>query len=258
MKLLFDFNDKLGQFNRLKKSMDEMATSFNEETLPYLKNIGKQLEELNEVAEKFSKQLDRLFQKFPVNEAFLTERIEAACSFFLEKIDMLIKTIADSPATTDSRENAKVYNEGMKSLHENLSLQQYIMKKLRHPFVAEQYFNFKNKFVVPDVKINAYSKTKASKTKAITVKYPNLYFRLLELRNQISDNDNIPVYLIAANKTLVEMADSLPLTEKELLQIHGFGKVKVKKFGPYFLDVIKEFCEDHQLRTNEEGRLILD
>jgi superfamily II DNA helicase RecQ len=111
---------------------------------------------------------------------------------------------------------------------------------------------------VPDVKINAYSKTKASKTKAITVKYPNLYFRLLELRNQISDNDNIPVYLIAANKTLVEMADSLPLTEKELLQIHGFGKIKVKKFGPYFLDIIKEFCEDHQLRTNAEGRLILD
>lgn len=258
LKLLFDFNEKLRQFNRFKKSMDEMATSFNEETLPYLKNIGKQLEELDEVSTKFSKQLDRLFQHFPVNEAYLTERIEAACSFFLEKIDILIKAIADSPATTDSRENAKVYHEGMKSLHENLSLQQYIMRKIRHPFVAEQYFNLKNKFVVPDVKINAYSKTKASKTKAITVKYPNLYFRLLELRNQISDNDNIPVYLIAANKTLVEMADSLPLTEKELLQIHGFGKIKVKKFGPYFLDIIKEFCEDHQLRTNAEGRLILD
>ena len=250
LKLLFTFNGSLGAFNRLKKNMDEMASSFNQETLPYLQNVGKQFEDLHEVATKFNRQLDQLFQDFPVNEDYLTERIEAACTFFLEKIDLLIKTIADSPATTDSRENAKVYNEGFKSLHENLSLQRYIMRKLQHPFAAEQYFNLKNKFVVPDVKINAYSKAKASKT--IAVKYPNLYFKLLELRNQISDNDNIPVYLIAANKTLVEMADFLPLTEKELLKIHGFGKIKVKKYGAYFLDVIKEFCEDNGLRTNNE------
>ena len=48
------------------------------------------------------------------------------------------------------------------------------------------------------------------------------------------------------------MADFLPLTEKELLKIHGFGKIKVKKYGAYFLDVIKEFCEDNGLRTNNE------
>ncbi len=245
LKLLFGFEDSYTQFNRLEKNMQEIASSFNQETFPFLKNISQQLEELNEVSRKFSKQLDRLFSDFPINDDYLTERIEAACAFFLDKIEVLIKSITESPATTDSKENAKVYNEGFKNLYENLALQVYMMKKLQHPFVAEQYFILKNKFIVPEVKINAYSKAKAPKT--IKVKHPNLYFKLLELRNQISDNDNIPIYLIAANKTLVEMADYLPFTEKELLQIHGFGKVKVKKYGKYFLDVIVDFCEDNGL-----------
>ena len=142
LKLLFTFNGSLGAFNRLKKNMDEMASSFNQETLPYLQNVGKQFEDLHEVATKFNRQLDQLFQDFPVNEDYLTERIEAACTFFLEKIDLLIKTIADSPATTDSRENAKVYNEGFKSLHENLSLQIH-HEKITASFCCRTILQFK-------------------------------------------------------------------------------------------------------------------
>jgi hypothetical protein len=37
------------------------------------------------------------------------------------------------------------------------------------------------------------------------------------------------------------MADYLPATEKELLRIDGIGKVKVERYGPQFLALIRNY-----------------
>ncbi len=248
IKLLFDYENSLKQFQRFNRVLHEMASSFNKETIDHQKEVLDALQELHDVSEKFGRQLDRAFMEKPFNEDFLIERLESAANYFLEKIKKLCNTIAESPAVTDSKENAQIYNEQIKELFIALKLQEHIIKKLQHPYTAEQYFQLKNKFEVPEIKINAYSKSKSrSKTSHISSKHPLLYTQLLELRNQISDNEDIPVYIIASNKTLLEMADFLPLDEKDLLKIHGIGKVKAKKYGKFFLDVINDYCTDNQL-----------
>lgn len=37
------------------------------------------------------------------------------------------------------------------------------------------------------------------------------------------------------------MADYLPETEKELLKIDGFGKIKVERYGAQFLEIIGNY-----------------
>jgi len=206
-----------------------------------------QLMNLDEVGSKFSHQIDQIFQAYEIEENYLAERIEAASAFFMEKINMLTETLKQSPATTDNRESAQTFNDGIKSLFGSLTQHYYIMKNLQHPFSAENYFTLKNKFTVPEFSINAYSKSKAGKT--FNVRHPQLYFKLLELRNKICEPNDTPIYLVASSKTIKEMVDFLPLTDKELLQIHGFGKTKVDKYGKLFLDIITEYCLDNSLTS---------
>ncbi|MFA6794606.1 MAG: HRDC domain-containing protein, partial [Proteiniphilum sp.] len=72
---------------------------------------------------------------------------------------------------------------------------------------------------------------------------------LVQLRNTISKEENLPVYIIASVKTLVQMADYLPETEKDLLKIHGFGKIKAKRYGEQFLELITSYITTYDLES---------
>ena len=240
LKALFDFRQTNTQFNRFRKSIMSLSSSFNEETLVFLKSILDQLIDLKEVADRFHVQLDRQFPRFDVDEGFLAERIHAASAYFIQKLNLLIDTLKQSPATTDNKENANLYNEGLRSFFGTLTQQLYIIKRLEAPFSVDQYFQIKNNFSLPDFSVNAYSKIrKPQNTKS---KHPELYIKLLELRNRISDQTGTPIYIVAKTRSIEEMADYLPLTEKELLQIHGFGKIKVQRYGKQFLKLIEDYC----------------
>ncbi|MBV5342876.1 HRDC domain-containing protein, partial [bacterium] len=156
------------------------------------KDILKQLQQIQEVADKFQVQLNRIFDSSEVNEDYLSERLQAATTFFTDKIEQVLETMRQSPAASDSRENA--------------------------------------------------TKTAASRN-------PKLYYELLALRNQICEPRNLPIYVVAGSKTLLEMADYLPLTSKELLKINGFGPAKVEKYGELFINIIQKYCTDNKLST---------
>lgn len=247
LKNLFDFSRLSSQFNRFMKSMETIKSSFNEETSGYLQQIAGQLTELKEVGFKFADHIMLILMTQADNEDFLTERLEAAVKFFAEKIKKLTDTLKQSPALTDNRENAGIFNEHIKSLFTSLARQEHIMRNLQYPFSVENYFSLKNKFEAPKLQVNAYSKFQSPRK--IESRHPDLYFKLLKLRNRICDSRDIPIYLVAGSKTIQEMADYLPLSEKELLLIHGFGKSKVEKYGKEFLDVITEYCLENNLSS---------
>jgi ribonuclease D len=121
------------------------------------------------------------------------------------------------------------------------------MKGLKHHFSVEDYFILKNTFTVPEFTVNAYAKI-SSKQK-LTTRQPELYRRLLHLRNQICEPRDLPIYLVAGSSTLNEMSDFLPQNERDLLLISGFGPAKVEKYGKLFLDVILAYCKEHELHS---------
>lgn len=71
----------------------------------------------------------------------------------------------------------------------------------------------------------------------------DLFARLRFLRKQIADKENIPPYVVFNDATLQEMAEFLPLTNTEMLEINGVGERKLERFGQAFLNLIKEHCE---------------
>ena len=69
---------------------------------------------------------------------------------------------------------------------------------------------------------------------------PVLLQRLQDLRWTLAESESLPAYCIAQNRTLREMAQRQPTDPHALLQIHGIGKEKVRKYGDAFL---KAICE---------------
>ncbi len=60
------------------------------------------------------------------------------------------------------------------------------------------------------------------------------------LRGAIAAAQKQPAYVIFPDRTLIEMAKERPETLDDLASIHGVGEVKLQKYGPAFLAVIRD------------------
>ena len=65
----------------------------------------------------------------------------------------------------------------------------------------------------------------------------NIMAILKKLRKQLADANNIPPYMVFADRTLNEMASVNPQNEAEFLSINGVGPAKLKQYGAAFLKV---------------------
>ncbi|HXQ32789.1 MAG TPA: HRDC domain-containing protein, partial [Anaerolineales bacterium] len=92
-----------------------------------------------------------------------------------------------------------------------------------------------------------------TKGKKEEIEYNNALFALLrKKRKEMADEAGVPPYVIFSDKTLVEMAAYYPQSLESLLKISGVGQVKSQQYGDAFLEVIKRYCERHELKEKQK------
>ncbi len=62
---------------------------------------------------------------------------------------------------------------------------------------------------------------------------------LRAVRTRLAKSANVPAYLVMSDRSLRELCTEQPRTLSDLASIHGFGKVKIEKFGQAFLDALQ-------------------
>jgi len=77
-----------------------------------------------------------------------------------------------------------------------------------------------------------------------------LYALLKSVRTRLAAEERVPAYIVFSNATLTDMAEKMPQSTAELLEVSGVGEKKSEKYGQYFLDAVKDF-----LRENESPML---
>ena len=83
------------------------------------------------------------------------------------------------------------------------------------------------------------------------IEYNHALFALLrQKRKAMADEIGVPPYVIFSDKTLIEMAAYYPQSITSLLNISGVGQVKLRQYGETFLEVIRNYCEKHNLKEN--------
>ncbi len=76
------------------------------------------------------------------------------------------------------------------------------------------------------------------------------------LRKDEARKHNLPPYVIFQDLSLTQMATNYPVTMEELQQVQGVGHGKAKKYGRPFLDLIKKYCEENNVKRTDILRVI--
>ena len=79
--------------------------------------------------------------------------------------------------------------------------------------------------------------------------HPELLTALKKLRSSLAVSENVPAYLIFSDATLLELSNYLPASENELSFISGFGEVKLAKYGPAFLELVRDYSFRNRLSS---------
>jgi hypothetical protein len=245
---VFDFSRILTESKEIQEYVLQHTSSFNPEIFLWFEELLKKVAVITETAEKFQTQLKFLFSQTgtPAKNPFLLNRINAAETYFLKELKTLIDLLKQSPAVTDSRLHAKEYNDCIKEIFTQLSLKKFLLEGFEGKLDVEAFHRRKKAFVSPQLSINAYAGAADQK---INNPHPDLYQQLKKLRDRICSKKDLPVYIVAGSKTLDEMAAYLPQNIDELEQISGFGKAKLEAYGKQFLEIIQQYCDEHDLSS---------
>lgn len=246
---LFNFDPILHTSKLWHRDVLEIESSFNEETLTFIRLIINQLTEIESVSARFQNQLKGIFAKSPLDEAFLKERITAASVFFDDKLDVVIDTLYESPASTDSRANAKAYDDRLNEIFSFVSQKRYIINGIVENSSIERYFDLRKSFKLN--RFNVTSHAKASTGRKLKSEHPELLSQLIQTRNKLADKENTPIYIVANTESLVEMSNYMPHSEERMLRISGIGKKRFERFGVAFLEVINRYISLHGIEISE-------
>ena len=66
-----------------------------------------------------------------------------------------------------------------------------------------------------------------------------LFELLRALRREIADRENVPAYIVFSDAVLRALAERLPQTPNELLQVPGIGPAKLARYGEAFLNLLR-------------------
>jgi len=151
-----------------------------------------------------------------------------------------------SPAITDSRLQAKEYNDNLREIFAQLYLKKYLIQGLEDGFSTDAYQQRRKGFILPVFLVNAYA---TNSPQQVDSPHPVLHSQLRKLRDAICSKTDLPIYIVAGSNTLHEMARYLPQTLTELRKISGFGDAKVEKYGQSFLDLINNYSREKGLSS---------
>jgi ATP-dependent DNA helicase RecQ len=90
----------------------------------------------------------------------------------------------------------------------------------------------------PGRKRRRKQKTPMAATAAAAAVDQALLDALKALRTSLARQQQVPAYVIFADRTLIDMAARRPASPAEMLQVDGVGQVKLERYGAAFLDIV--------------------
>jgi hypothetical protein len=252
---LFDFSEAKNGRKDMAGILLLHKSRLNAEGLDWANSLFTSLDEVCEVAAKFLLQLGALADQAldPEQDAGLQERVRKASSYFEEACENILKMLKTVPLRTESKEAASEINEGLQILFDFIFQKKNLLAACKRGFQFQDFVKNKLSIKYPDYKVNIYATGKNTRV-ASEVKNKDLFRQLLLLRDELCEEEQKPIFMVARNKTLQELCEFLPSQKEHLLQISGFGKATIEKYGEPFLKVIREYMEEHNLQGEMDSK----
>ena len=247
---IFSFNEISPIIDALHFQVNHHKDKLNNEGIQWIEVFKNNFSADKSVGSKFIARISELMKDEPVIEKniLLQKRINDAANHFEPKISAYQQSIQNHPLITEHREAANTINEYLNQLILAIYTANYFLQYCKQPFSVTSFLQHKLKFAQPRFNVSAYASGK--KQSFADISNVDLYDTLKRWRDDICDKSGMPIYMVANRVTLTEIATYLPLNKKDLLQISGFGKAKVDKYGDDILQAVQEYCSANNIATN--------
>ena len=247
---IFSFNDVQNGIALLQHHITQQQDKLNSEGLPWIENIKQHFMADRAVGLKFIDVVNGILKVEPVieNNEAAQKRISDAANHFETKFLSYQKALQNHPLLTEHKETSAIINEQLNQLALAIYSIIYYLQYCKQPFSVTTFLLHKLKFAQPKINLTCY----ASGKKEIYTDVANieLYNTLKRWRDMTVEEENVVIYMVANQATLKEIATYLPLTKKDLLQITGFGKAKVDKYGDDIIEAVTEYCSRNGIESN--------
>ncbi|WP_397363539.1 helix-turn-helix domain-containing protein [Olleya sp. R77988] len=250
----FYFYNFLNPINRILDVFYKNRSSFEGNIETPLNSIKDCITSLLKVANGFKAQLNELSEITitPESSNDIQLRFTKAISYFKEQTDTKIVSVYKTFGfTTDNKALEKDINKQLDTIEELIATKQLYFSQMADGFKVNTFLELRAKsvFLTKD-------KPKKPRKDVIDGTTNVVLFELLrDLRNTIANDKDLIHYQIFTQKALYEMCETLPTNKKELLQVNGFGKVRVEKYGNEILKVIRHYCDENDIQTSNEAEI---
>ena len=259
---LFGFVDVASAFYSAMRIVSEhFGRTFPKLALEYKARNAFLIKEVMDVANTFKQQYTSMIGQEPdyATNALLQERITKGAAYFLKKLKEVEGLVSGTSLQTDNKEVKKRAADIFNTLVETLQFKHRLLAFVQqNGFSIASYLRAKALAAIDEADrvkdgkgrraaSGASGSTAMTRTSMTTpaaqltaddIVNKDVYDRLRLWRKERSDTEGIPAYCIMHTKTLVEIANTLPSTPRELAAIKGFGKNKTQKYGVEVLEIV--------------------
>lgn len=254
---IFSFAEIAACAQQLEQQIKHHKEKINKEALGWINDFNRHLTTDKEVGFKFIGHISHLLKAEGIieNNAALQKRITDAANHFIPKLEHYLYELKSHPLNTEHKEAAKPVDEKLNELAIAIYHGIYNMQYCKQAFSVTGFLQYKLKFTLPKFNLSCYA-SEASETINSNEANAELYETLNRWRNMVCAESGQPIYMVANKATLKEISFYLPLNKKDLLQIKGFGKAKVEKYGDEILEAVESYCNRYGLETNMAPKTI--
>jgi len=250
---LFNFDELKKFFFSVKKRYSENSSSFSSDYIQDFDDMTKPFfEDVLNVNDKFLNQLKYYFHQcdIPEDSKDLQERINKAAKYYLNKLDeIFVKRFSAFYFDSDNKEIKKNLTDVLEKFELELQLKSNALTNALEGFSTTEYVR-----TIADTEVDfksIFNKKTVYASSSYKGANKDLYTELNAWRKSVSEESDVPQYMIIPNKTLQELVKKLPVNLKELAQIKGFGKVKMRQFGEEIIEIIDQYCHINEIKKDE-------
>jgi len=242
------------EINKLVEVLDfrinEQKEKLNKESLKWINDLKTSFTANRSVGLNFLRHIGGFMKEEGIiekNEALQTRIIDAA-NHFEPKFSAMQQSLQNHPVITEHRETATIINEYLNQLLLTVDLQNYYLQYCKQHFSVTSFLQHKLKYSLPRIKVSVYAAGKKQNLSDV----PNLelYNSLRAWRDKVVEESQKPIYMVANQNALKEIASYLPFSKKDLMKLSGFGRAKAEKYGDDILDLVLDYCNRNNIESN--------
>ncbi len=252
---LFDFRPALRQIQYLQRLWEEHGSQLLGSLNFVLRGMVAPLQgEMIEVAARFENQVRQLVAQGsnPEENEQLQERVRKATAFFSAKLEQLLEQpLSEATFECDNKAVRKALNEAFDKLAKEIRIKKVCLNHCREGFNTKTYLETRSKAA-----IDAEETTRSRKRGDAKVDFSvngDFYTQLKRWREEKAELLQVEVARVLAQKTLLEIVQTLPVTGKELKEVKGMGGVRMKQFGREILEMILAYRDKHGMEVPAEA-----